>query len=97
MTTSLIIVKLDMAASDIAGCRQKMTEARAAVTAVYNKLAAIPTTYGEMISSINDAAYTGDLAKVQKAQLAALVTEFTALASAVEAAQAALTTGVTEY
>jgi len=97
MNTSLIVVKLDMVSSDIAGCRQKMTEARAAVTAVYNKLAAIPTAYGDMIASINDPAYTGALADVQKAQLAALVTEFTALATAVTAAQTSLTTGVTEY
>jgi len=97
MTTSLTVVKLDMVSSDIAGCRQKMTEARAAVTSVYTKLAAIPTTYGEMIASINDPAYTGALADVQKAQLAALVAEYTALATAVTAAQTALTTGVTEY
>ncbi len=74
-----------------------MTEARTAVTAVYTKLAAIPTVYGDMIASINDVAYTGALADVQKAQLAALVTEFTALQIAVTAAQTALTTGVTEY
>lgn len=97
MTTSLIVVKLDMVSSDIAGCRQKMTEARAAVTSVYNKLAAIPTAYGEMISSINAAEYTGALADVQKSQLAALVAEYTALANAVTLAQAALTTDVTEY
>ena len=97
MTTSLIVVKLDMVSSDIAGCRQKMTEARAAVTAVYNKLAAIPTAYSDMIASINDPLYTGALADVQKSQLAALVAEFTALATAVTAAQTALTTGVTEY
>jgi hypothetical protein len=97
MNTSLIVVKLDMVSSDIAGCRQKMTEARAAVTSVYNKLAAIPTAYAEMITAINDVGYTGALADVQKAQLAALVTEFTALATAVEAAQTALTSGVTEY
>ena len=97
MTTSLIVVKLDMVSSDIAGCRQKMTEARAAVKAVYDKLAAMPNAYSDMIASINDANYTGALADVQKAQLAALVSEFTALASAVTSAQTALTTGVTEY
>ena len=97
MTTSLIVVKLDMVSSDIAGCRQKMTEARAAVTSVYNKLAAIPTAYGEMIAAINDPAYTGALADVQKSQLAALVAEFTALANAVVDAQTALTLNVTEY
>lgn len=97
MTTSLIVVKLDMVSSDIAGCRQKMTEARAAVTSVHNKLAAIPANYGEMITSINDPAYTGALADVQKAQLTALVAEYTALATAITAAQTALSDGVTEY
>ena len=97
MTTSLIVVKLDMVSSDIARCRQQMTEARAAVASVYAKLAAIPTAYGEMIASINDAAYTGALADVQKSQLAALVTEYMDLSVSVTAAQNALTTGVTEY
>jgi len=97
MYPSLIAVKLDMVASDIARCRQQMTEARTAVASVYNKLTGIPTAYSEMISSINDAAYTGANALAQKDQLSKLTTEFVALASAVEAAQAALTTGVTEY
>jgi hypothetical protein len=97
MNPSLIVVKLGMVSSDIAGCRQKMTEARAAVASVYAKLSGIPSAYGEMITAINNPAYTGDLAKVQKNQLALLTAEFVALAAAVEAAQSALTANVTEY
>jgi hypothetical protein len=96
--TSLITVQLDMAASDIAGARQKMSEARAAVLYVNNLLTAIPTKYGEMIAAVNGAGYDADAnGSAQKALLAKLTTEFTALQVAVAAAQAALTTGVTEY
>jgi hypothetical protein len=96
--TSLITVHLGMAASDIAGARQKMTEARAAVLYVNNVLTGIPTKYGDMIAAVNGAGYDADAdGAANKALLGKLVAEFTALQTAVAAAQAALTTGVTEY
>jgi hypothetical protein len=96
--TSLITVQLGMAASDIAGARQKMTEARAAVTYVNGILTGIPTKYAEMIAAVNAAGYDADAnGAAQKALLANLTTEFAALQVAVSAAQTALTSGVTEY
>jgi hypothetical protein len=97
MNPSLIITELAAVSSEIAKCRRKMTEARSTVGEVSSSLAGIPTKYGPMITAINNPAYTGDLAKVQKNQLALLTAEFVALAGAVDAAQTALTANVTEY
>jgi hypothetical protein len=95
---SLITVQLAMAASDIAGARQKMTEARTAVTYVNMLLTNIPTKYGEMIAAVNTVGYDADAdGASNKALLAKLTAEFTTLQTAVAAAQNALTNGVTEY
>jgi hypothetical protein len=87
-----------MAASDIAGARQKMTEARNAVIYVNSLLSGIPTKYSDMIAAVNAVGYDADASgAAQKALLAKLTTEFTALQIAVASAQTALTAGVTEY
>jgi hypothetical protein len=95
---SLITVQLNMAASDIAGARQKMTEARVSVNAVNNLLGGIPSKYSEMIAAINAAGFDANAdGAAKKALLAKLTAEFSALQVAVAAAQTALTSGVTEY
>jgi hypothetical protein len=96
---SLVTVHLAMVAEDIAGCRQKMTEARVAVSSYNTALNAIPTKYANLLETVNDANYGGTNADqlANKAKLAALTAEFQALQPAVAAAQAALTSGVTEY
>jgi hypothetical protein len=98
---SLIEVHLGMVAQDIAGARQKMTEARTAVAYVNSVLTAIgsPTgKYAPMIAAVNAPAYGADANEAaNKAMLAALTAEFIALNAAVVAAQTALTSGVTEY
>jgi hypothetical protein len=96
--TSLITVQLQMAASDIAGARQKMTEARAAVNYVNSILTGIPSKYAEMIAAVNGAGYDSDAnGAAQKSLLAKLSAEFATLQIAVASAQSALTDGVTEY
>jgi hypothetical protein len=95
---SLINVQLNMAASDIAGARQKMSEARTAVVYVNNILTSIPTKYADMIAAVNTTGYDSDAdGAANKALLSKLTTEFTTLQIAVSAAQTALTNGVTEY
>lgn len=94
---SLITVHLGMASSDIAGSRQKLTEAKKAIQAVIAVLDNIPTKYADMIASVSGAAGTDAFTLTCKAQLAALTTEFNALNAQAKTVNTWLTANTTEF
>lgn len=81
ITTSLAGVKLNMVESDIAGLRQKMTEAKAAVSAHVAALGALGAKYQDLIDTFGQAGYAATNADcaVKKARWDALVAEYTLL------------------
>lgn len=98
VTTSLAGVKLGMVETDIAGLRQKLTEAKVAVTAHVNLLGALGTKYVDLIDTFGQVGYAATNADcaAKKARWDALVDEFTLLntqAVALKAAMDAVVTG----
>ena len=96
--TSLVTVHLGMAASDIAGARQKLTEAKRAITSVILALDNIPTKYADMIATVSAGGYGQDaFTNSCVAQLAALTTEFTALNAQAKTVNTWLAGNTTEF
>jgi hypothetical protein len=98
ITTSLAGVKLGMVESDIAGLRQKLTEAKAAVNSHVAELGNLGTRYKDLIDTFGQAGYAATNADcaVKKAQWDALVAEFSTLntqATALKAAMDAVVAG----
>ena len=81
ITTSLAGVKLGMVESDIAGLRQKLTEAKTAVNAHVSALGGLAAKYQDLIDTFGQAGYAATNADcaVKKAQWDALVAEFSLL------------------
>jgi hypothetical protein len=96
ITTSLVGVKLGMAESDIAGLRQKCTEAKTQMTYNVATLTALVTKYQDLIDTLGQAGYAATNADcaVKKAQWDALVTEYQLLLSQATAVRNAMN-GVT--
>jgi hypothetical protein len=78
ITTSLVGVKLGMVESDIAGLRQKCTEAKTQMAYNVATLTALATKYQDLIDTLGQAGYAATNADcaVKKAQWDALVTEY---------------------
>jgi hypothetical protein len=92
ITTSLVGVKLGMVESDIAGLRQKMTEAKAAVNSHVTALGALGSKYQDLIDTFGQAGYAGTNADcaAKIANWNALVAEFTTLLTQATAMQTAM-------
>ena len=98
INTSLVGVKLGMAGSDIAGLRQKCTEAKVDMGALVATITALATKYQDLIDTIGQAGYAGTNADcaVKKANWDALVAEYSVLltqATAVRNAMNGVTAG----
>lgn len=94
---SLITVHLDMASSDIANARQRLSEAKKSIQAVIAALDGIPTKYADMIASVTGATETDAFTLTCKAQLAALTTEFNALNTQAKTVNTWLVANTTEF
>lgn len=95
-TTSTVKAGLDDVSTTIRNARKRLSQSKAAITAAKNELAAIPTTFADVIAEIDG--YAGDdafesLAKSEKDRLAA---EFSALQADAASAEASLST-ITEF
>lgn len=80
-TASQVKAGLDDIATVIRTERQAMISCKARVTAADNSLAALPTTYADVLAAINGFAVdsTDTFERLAKAELAKLTTEFQAL------------------
>lgn len=96
ITTSLSGVKLNMAESDIAGLRQKLTEAKNAFSAHIASLGGLAGKYQDLIDTFGQAGYAAQNADnaAKKARWEALVSEFTLLNTQAQNVQTAMN-GVT--
>jgi hypothetical protein len=95
---SLVTVNLDMAASDIAGARQRLTEAKRAIVAVIAALDGIPTKYADMIATVSAVGYGQDaFTNSNVAQLAALSAEYNALNAQAKIVNTWLAGNTTEF
>ena len=80
LKASAIIEQLDKVSSEINYLRQRLTDARAIALKSYTDLQAIPTKYAEVVAIVSAAGYGTDAHQAaQKAELAALTSEFQAL------------------
>ena len=98
INTSLVGVKLGMAGSDIAGLRQKCTEAKVNMASLVTTINGLATKYQDLIDTIGQAGYAATNADcaVKKANWDALVAEFSVLltqATAVRDAMNGVTAG----
>jgi hypothetical protein len=95
---SLVTVHLGMAASDIAGARQRLTEIKTTLTATIQRLDGIPSKFADMITTVNTPGYGVDaFTNSNVAQLAALSAEFVELNNAAKALQSWINGNVTEF
>lgn len=92
VTTSLAGVKLGMVESDIAGLRQKLTEAKAAVNSHVSALGGLGGKYQDLIDTFGQAGYASTNADcaAKKARWDALVAEFSTLNAQATALKAAM-------
>lgn len=98
ITTSGIKTNLDDCAREIYQTRQQLSDAKALIQVGINRLNAIPTKYKPMIDAINAAGYgTPAHEAANKAELAALTSEFSALNTQAKSANTWLTTNITEF
>lgn len=84
-TTSEVKAGLDDIATSIRTCRQNFLSAKARIESAYNELNVLPTTFSDVLATIN--AYEGadDFETLSQAELAKLTTEFTALKAEINA------------
>jgi hypothetical protein len=84
-TTSEVKAGLDDIATSIRNCRQAYISSKSRVQTAYNELSAIPTTFSDVLTTID--AYTGadDFETLTKAEKAKLTTEFIALKNEINA------------
>ncbi len=95
---SLVDVHLGMASNDIAGSRQKLKEAKAAINGVISMLNSIPTKYGDMIETVSASGYNVDAyTNANRARLTALSEEFTALNAQAKIVSTWLSANTTEF
>jgi|WetSurMetagenome_2_1015567.scaffolds.fasta_scaffold1461831_1 hypothetical protein len=92
ITTSLVGVQLGMAGSDIAGLRQKCTEAKVNMTSIVAMITALSSKYKDLVDTIGQAGYAGTNADcaVKKANWDALVAEYSVLLSQATAVRDAM-------
>lgn len=83
-TTSEVKAGLDAISAIIAGSNQKLNQAKAALLAARNQLAAIPTQYADVIETINGFTPSGAFEQLTQDEKAKLQVEFLALKSALE-------------
>ena len=98
INTSLVGVKLDMAGSDIAGLRQKCTEAKVNMVYLVTTINGLAVKYQDLVDTIGQAGYAATNADcaVKKANWDALVAEYSVLltqATAVRDAMNGVTAG----
>ncbi len=96
ITTSLAGVKLGMVESDIAGLRQKCTEAKVNMSSIVSQINGLASKYQDLIDTFGQAGYASTNADcaVKKANWDALVAEFGTLLSQATAVRDAMN-GVT--
>jgi hypothetical protein len=81
-----VSTELQEVRDEIFNIRARLHTARLALSSCAAELANIPNEYADLISTVNDAAYTGDAFKnANKAELVALTAEFVPLRSRAEA------------
>lgn len=98
ITTSGIKTTLDDCAREIDQTRRQLADAKALINAGIARLNSIPTKYKPMIDAVNAASYgTPAHEAANKAELAALTSEFQVLNSQAKSANTWLATNVTEF
>lgn len=87
-TYSQVKAALDAVADSIAKNRARMVDVKATATEVSAALAALPTTYADVVTTINGYGTTNAAEALAKADLAKLATEYTALKADADAVAA---------
>ena len=83
-TTSEVIKGLDDIATIINSCRSRFTTAKNAIQGCSDQLGDIPTTYADVISTINGYTPTGAFETLAQDKRSKLQTEFVALKSDID-------------
>lgn len=89
-TASEVKAGLDDIATKIRNVRQKAAQAKAAITAGDAELADIPTTFADLIATIDAYGTSDTFEALSKAEKAKLQSEFSALRSKTASAKAAI-------
>ncbi len=95
-TSSQVKAALDNISQAIATERQAMANCKARITASKQLLAALPTTYAEVVATINAYVPNGAFESLAKDELAKMAAEFTALKNAATTAETGLAS-ITEF
>jgi hypothetical protein len=78
-TTSEVKAGLDDIATSIRNCRQAFINSKARIQTAHSELVSIPTTFSDVLSTINNYTGTDEFEVLCQAEKAKLTTEFQAL------------------